>query len=153
MSMRVMRYLPAQHAAMICALPVAAGYALLAGFAIPTQRALLMLACVAGATILRRNTRPLNVLFVAMILVLLWDPSAVMAAGFWFSFLAVAVIFHAVTGQEARPRWLQWGWIQLVIAIALFPLSLYMFQQVSLVSPLANLVLVPYVSLLVVPWG
>ena len=148
---RVMRYLPAQHAAMIGALPVAAGYALLAGFAIPTQRALLMLVCVAGAALFRRNTRPLNVLFVALFLVLLWDPAAVLSAGFWFSFLAVAVIFLAVTGRDARSRWLQWGWIQLVIALALAPLSLYLFQQVSLVSPLANMIMVPFVSLLVVP--
>ena len=147
----VMQIIPAQHAAMAAAVIVALIYAMLAGFAIPTQRALLMLVCVAGASLLRRTTRPMDVLSVALLLVLLWDPSAVMSAGFWFSFLAVAVIFHALTGRMARSRWLKWGWMQLVIALALFPLSLFLFQQASLVSPLANLFMVPYVSLLVVP--
>ena len=147
----VMQTVPAQHAAMTAAVIVALIYAMLAGFAIPTQRALLMLVCVAGASLLRRTTRPMDVLSVALLLVLLWDPAAVMSAGFWFSFLAVAVIFHALTGRMARSRWLKWGWMQLVIALALFPLSLFLFQQASLVSPLANLFMVPYVSLLVVP--
>jgi competence protein ComEC len=148
---RVMSNIPAQHAAMTAAVIVALIYALLAGFAIPTQRALLMLACVAGASLLRRTTRPMDVLSVALLLVLLWDPAAVMSAGFWFSFLAVAVIFYALTGRMARSRWLKWGWMQIVIALALFPLSLFLFQRASLVSPLANLFMVPYVSLLVVP--
>ena len=147
----IMQTIPAQHAAMTAAVIVALIYAMLAGFAIPTQRALLMLVCVAGASLLRRTTRPMDVLSVALLLVLLWDPAAVMSAGFWFSFLAVAVIFHALTGRMARSRWLKWGWMQLVIALALFPLSLFLFQQASLVSPLANLFMVPYVSLLVVP--
>jgi len=147
----VMQIIPAQHAAMTAAVIIALIYAILAGFAIPTQRALLMLACVAGASLLRRTTRPMDVLSAALLLVLLWDPAAVMSAGFWFSFLAVTVIFHALTGRMARSRWLKWGWMQIVIALALFPLSLFMFQQASLVSPLANLFMVPYVSLLVVP--
>jgi len=147
----VMQYIPAQHSAMICAAIIAFIYAMLAGFAIPTQRALLMLVCVAAASLLRRTTRPMDILSVALLLVLLWDPAAVMSAGFWFSFLAVAVIFHALTGRMAHSRWLKWGWMQIVIALALFPMSLFLFQQASLVSPLANLFMVPYVSLLVVP--
>jgi len=101
--------------------------------------------------LLRRTTRPADVLAFALIAVLLWDPASVMSAGFWFSFLAVAVIFYTLGARLAQSRWLKWGWIQIVIALALFPLSLFMFQQTSLVAPLANLVMVPYVSLLVVP--
>jgi len=148
---RIMHIIPAQHAAMICAVIIALIYAMLAGFAIPTQRALLMLTCVAGASLLRRTTRPMDVLFLALMLVLLWDPASVMSAGFWFSFVAVAVIFHVLTGRMAQSPWLKWGWMQIVIALALFPISLFLFQQTSLVSPLANLFMVPYVSLLVVP--
>lgn len=148
---RIMHIIPAQHAAMICAAIIALIYAMLAGFAIPTQRAMLMLTSVAGASLLRRTTRPMDVLSLALMLVLLWDPASVMSAGFWFSFIAVAVIFHALTGRMAQSRWLKWGWMQIVIALALFPMSLFLFQQTSLVSPLANLFMVPYVSLLVVP--
>jgi competence protein ComEC len=147
----LMLVIPVQHAAMVSAVTIALIYAALAGFAIPTQRALLMLACVAGAALTRRTARPFDVLAFALMLVLLWDPVAVISAGFWFSFLAVAAIFLTLQRGNTQSRWLQWGRMQLVIALALFPLSLFMFQQTSLVSPLANLFMVPYVSLLVVP--
>ena len=147
----LMTAVPAPMAAMIAAVIVALIYATLAGFAIPAQRALLMLACVAGGTLTRRSCRPLDVLAFALILVLLWDPASVISAGFWFSFVAVAIIFYTSSERFAQSRWLKWGWIQLVIALALFPLSLFLFQQTSLLSPLANLLMVPYVSLLVVP--
>lgn len=147
----VMRCLPAQHAAMIAAFIMALIYATLAGFAIPTQRALLMLACVVGASLCRRLTRPRDVLALALAAVILWDPSAVLSAGFWFSFLAVAAIFYVMEAGTQRSRWFKWGWLQCVIAVALLPPSLFLFQQASLVAPLANLIMVPYVSLLVVP--
>lgn len=147
----LMLRIPAQHVAMVVSLVSAFVYALLAGFAIPTQRALLMLVCSVAALLLRRNARSLDVLGFALIAVLLWDPAAVLSAGFWFSFLAVAVIFFALSGRIARSRWMKWVGIQVAIALALLPLSWYMFQQASLVAPLANLFMVPYVSLLVVP--
>lgn len=147
----VMRRLPAQHAAMIAAVIMAFIYATLAGFAIPTQRALLMLVCVVGASLCRRLTRPRDVLALALAAVILWDPTAVMSAGFWFSFLAVAAIFYVMEAGAQQSLWLKWGWLQFVIALALLPLSLFLFQQTSLVAPLANLIMVPYVSLLVVP--
>jgi competence protein ComEC len=148
---RIMYWLPAQHAAMLAAVVFALIYATLAGFAIPTQRAVLMLICTVGALLLKRQSRPHNVLAFALIMVLLWDPMAVLSAGFWFSFLAVAAIFYTLTGPWARSRWFKWVGLQLIIALSLAPLSLFMFQQTSLVAPLANLLMVPYVSFLVVP--
>ena len=147
----VMFRLPAQHAAMIAAVITALIYATLAGFAIPTQRALLMLACVVGASLCRRLIRPRDVLALALTVVILWDPTAVMSAGFWFSFLAVAAIFYVMEAGAQRSCWFKWAWLQFVIALALLPLSLFMFQRTSLVAPVANIIMVPYVSLLVVP--
>ena len=149
---RAMKRVPAQQCAISLGLLVAVLYALLAGLSIPTQRALLMLSCVAGAWLLKRNPRPLDTLALAMLAVLIWDPVAVLSAGFWFSFLAVGVILYVFSGRiAASRRWLQWSGLQISIALALFPLSLLLFQQTSLVSPLANLIMVPYVSFLVVP--
>ncbi len=149
--------LPAQHMAIIAGLVMATLYALLAGMSIPTQRALIMLASFAVAALLRRNQWPFDALALALFLVVLWQPSSVLAPGFWFSFLAVAVIFY-LCGNRADPagghkpgRWLRWGGIQLGISLSLLPLSLFMFQQSSLVAPLANIIMVPFVSLLVVP--
>ena len=144
--------MPAQHMAIISALLLAGVYALLAGLTIPTQRALLMLASFSAAWLLRRNQWSFDALGLAMLVILIWQPVSVLSPGFWFSFLAVGVIFYVFRNPTTnRQRWLRWGGIQFCIALALMPLSLFMFQQSSLVSPLANLVMVPYVSLLVVP--
>ena len=152
----VMKHVPAQQLAMLAGLGIAVIYALLAGLSIPTQRALLMLCCFVLMLLLKRNFKPINIMATALLLILLWDPVSVLSVGFWFSFLAVAVIFYVFSGRLSqghgwRVRIRQWGWLQFSIALALFPFSLLLFQQTSLISPLANLILVPYVSFLVVP--
>lgn len=157
----VMKYIPAQHIALFAGMLVALLYALLAGLSVPTQRAIIMLFTLSLMVLMRRNIRPLDSLGFALLLVLLFDPLAVLSAGFWFSFSAVAVIFICVINAEKAvemPWWKktvlllkQWVRLQLIISVFLLPLSLYMFQQGSLISPLANLLLIPYVSFLVVP--
>ena len=151
-----MKYVSAQQLAMLGGLGVAVVYALLAGLSIPTQRALLMLTCFVVMLLLKRNFKSTNAMATALLGILLLDPVSVLSAGFWFSFLAVAVIFYVFSGRLSndhgwRIRLRQWGWMQFSIALALFPFSLLLFQQTSLISPLANLILVPYVSFLVVP--
>lgn len=151
-----MKYVPAQHLAILAGWFVALGYALLAGLSIPTQRALLMLSCFVLVLLLKRNFKPVNAMAMALLVILLWDPVSVLSAGFWFSFLAVSIIFYVFSARlnqsySWRERSFQWGWMQFSIALALFPFSLLIFQQTSLISPVANAILVPYVSFLVVP--
>jgi len=148
----LLRRYSADQLAALLALLCALAYGALAGFAIPTRRALIMLLVVLGAVLAKRPLRPVNSLAMALWLVLLLDPLAVLSAGFWFSFLAVAAIAWGLSGRLGRePLLLQWGRLQWVIALMLLPLSLLLFQQASLVAPLANLILVPWVSFLVVP--
>lgn len=148
----LMLYMPAPKAAAVASVAAALGYAALAGFSIPTQRAVIMITVIMSALILQRVVRPNHSLALALLLVLLWDPLAILSAGFWLSFAAVAVITYVVTGRHTpHPWWHHWGRIQWIISIGLFPLLLTLFQQVSLIAPLANLIAVPVVSLLVVP--
>ncbi len=163
----VMKRMPAQHIALLAGMVSALLYALIAGLSIPTQRAVIMLFVLSLMLLVRRNHRPFDALGFALLMVLLVDPLAVLSAGFWFSFSAVAVIFISISrGFEKTAGdsgfWgnlfasvlavlKQWVRLQLLISLFLLPLSLFMFQQVSLVSPLVNLLLIPYVSFLVVP--
>src|SRR3569623_1949024 len=142
----------APKAAAVAARIAALVYSALAGFAVPTQRALIMIAVVMHAVLRGRHTRPFHVLALALLLVLLRDPLAVMEAGFWLSFAAVAVIFYGMTARLApQGLWWHFGRTQLLVAIGLLPLMLVLFQRVSLVSPLANLIAVPWVTFVVVP--
>lgn len=145
---------PAPLVAAGAALLAALGYTALAGFAIPTQRALVMLAVALGGVFLRRRTSPSVLLAAALLAVLLVDPLAVIAPGFWLSFAAVAVILYALSGADAKgwkERLVAWGRLQWAIAAGLLPLLLFLFQQVSLSGPLANLVAIPVVEMAVIP--
>ncbi len=151
-SERLTLALPAQKAAAVAGFVAALGYCLMSGFAVPAQRTLYMVGVVALALWLGRVTSASRVLAIALGVVLIADPWAVLSAGFWLSFGAVAVIFYVVTGRTSRPGWLaQWGAVQWAVTLGLAPITLVLFQQVSLVSPIANAVAIPLVSLVITP--
>ncbi len=143
---------PAPKAGALAALLAAGLYAALAGFAVPTQRALVMVAVVMLALMAQRQTRPSTLLALALLVVLAIDPLAVLSPGFWLSFAAVAAILLGVSGRVGTTRgWRGWGRVQWVVTLGLLPLLILLFQRASLVAPLANLLAVPWVSLLTVP--
>lgn len=162
---------------------VASLYAALAGFTLPTQRALAML-IVAQILIVARRRRPIaNGLGSALLLVLVLDPLASLTASFWLSFGAVAVLLISIrepahpmrAWAEAEPRagttcggragpaprrrsWLRcrhhiaaFTRLQLALTLALMPLVVWFFGQLSLASLIVNLVAIPLFSLFVVP--
>jgi len=144
--------LPARKAAVLAGLAMATAYALLAGYAVPTQRTLYMLGVVAVALWSGRSVSASLVLCWALLAVVVLDPWAVLAPGFWLSFGAVAAIMFAGNGRIARPGWLREAvHTQWAVTLGLMPLLLALFQQVSLVSPLANAFAIPLVSLVVTP--
>ena len=170
-SERLTLLLPARKAAALVALLVALAYALLSGFAVPAQRTVYMVATVAAALWLNRNFSLAQILSIALLGVLIPDPWAVMSPGFWLSFGAVALILYVTayrlnsshtqpegdskTGENRASALLrvlmEYGKVQWAMTIGLIPLLLGLFQQVSLVSPIANAVAIPLVSLVVVP--
>ncbi len=151
-SERLTLALPARKAAALAGAMVALGYALIAGFSIPTQRTLYMLSVFACALWLGRQVPISRVLAYALLVVVVFDPWAVLAPGFWLSFGAVAVIAYALNGRLRRPHWLRTAvTTQWAVTLGLLPLLLLMFQQASVISPLANALAIPVISLLVVP--
>lgn len=183
--------LPAQKAAALAGVAMALVYVLLAGFGVPAQRTLYMLAVVAAALWFDRLTSVSHVLCLALAVVILFDPWAVLWPGFWLSFGAVAVILYASVGRvkpvppdvmaqlaaqtaaehnaaepasspSAVPAWKR-GWhvvhaslreasrTQYAVTIGLVPLTMLLFGQVSLISPLANAIAIPLVSFVVTP--
>ena len=155
-------WIPAVKIQAISALFAATFYAAMAGFSIPTQRALVMLLLLLGSQLLLINMQPRRQLAVAFIVLLLWDPMAVISPGFWLSFTAVAAIFMVLQADNTkRPE--QYSRSQLLdkmrqlialqwhISLALVPLQVFYFSQVSLLAPLINLVLIPLFGFVIVP--
>ena len=146
-----LRY-PARKAAIVAGTAVALAYTLMTGYAVPAQRTLVMLAVIAGCVLCDRHGSASRVLALAALAVLALDPWAVLSPGFWLSFGAVAAIFYVmalrtgVRGHLARA-----AAEQLAVTAVMLPMLLALFQEVSLVSPLANAFAIPLVSLVVVP--
>ena len=144
--------LPARKAATLAGLLIALGYALISGYGVPAQRTVYMLGTVAIALWLSRTISPSQLLASALVLVLTLDPWAVIAPGFWLSFGAVALIFYITANRLRSGHWLvEYARIQWAMSIGLIPLLLALFQQISLVSPIANAFAIPLVSFIVVP--
>ena len=151
------RWLPAPVAARVGGLLVATGYALFSGWGVPAQRTVLMLASF-GLLQLAGLRWPwwLNWL-AACAVVLAVDPWALTQAGFWLSFVAVGILFATDSGaggsggKRDGGRFLQLLREQWTVTLALTPLSLLLFGQVSLVGLLANLVAIPWVTLVITP--
>ena len=170
-SVKLTLWLPARKAGAIAALLVATGYAMLAGFGAPAQRTVYMVGAVAAALWTNRNFALTQILSIALIGVLIPDPFAVLFAGFWLSFGAVALILyvtaHRIMDDEAMQRkpnqrmeispsaffrFLRgYTSVQWAVTIGLIPLLLALFGQLSLISPIANAFAIPLISLIVVP--
>ena len=145
--------LPAPDVGMLIGLLGAIAYAAMAGFAIPTQRALMMLAVLVASHFSRRWVRPIGILMLALILVLFFDPLSVLSSSFWLSFSAVffILLFLDAHRQSNTPYWMQFVLIQLVVTLGLIPLLGIWFNRISLIGPVANLLAVPVVSIIIVP--
>ena len=129
----------------------AIGYALLAGFTLPTQRALIMVLVVLIGLIVRRQYASSSILATALFLVLLFDPLAVLSQGLWLSFIAVALILMTLARRLKRQRF-EILTIQFALSLGMLPLTLGLFGIGSLSSPIANLLAIPWVTIVVVPF-
>lgn len=148
--------------ATIAALGMAVAYACLSGLAVPSQRATIMLALAAVALLGRRRPDPVRIVALAAMLIFILDPVSTMTPGFSLSFGAVALLIFLVSiylrpfdgpAYVARPASMvrQLVHMQFVLLFGLMPLTVLVFQRLSLVAPAVNLITVPVFSLITVP--
>lgn len=163
-SARLATWRPAPVAARWSGVAAASAYALFAGWGVPAQRTVWMLAIVA---LLRSGGRrwpaPL-VLLAAAVAVTALDPWALLQPGFWLSFAAVGLLMAADAAPAApAPAASPWGRARLAVraglhtqavaTLGLAPLSMVFFQQVSVVGFAANLIAIPLVTLAITPFA
>lgn len=148
---------------LLCGLLFAFGYAWLAGFSLPTIRALLMCLIVGVLRITAINWRPWQILLATLSLCLLWDPFVSYSAGFWLSFGAVIIfLIMVIIGNSPALADLPWQlrWyqhlkqlckVQGYLLLLMLPMQWWWFGGVSLAAPLTNLMAVPWLSVITVP--
>lgn len=161
LSARACRWMPAPRAALVMGVLLAAAYALFSGWGLPAQRTICMLAVVALLQWLGVRWPWACVWLLALAVIVVADPWALWQAGFWLSFVAVGVLLASnsvadrAEAASAKRRFLarlkelwreQW-----LISLALAPLGLLLFGQVSVVGLLANLLAIPWVTWVVTP--
>lgn len=148
------RCMPRVQAAGLGCVIGALGYAAVAGFALPTMRTVLMIAVVVGARLVRRAQRTVDALAIAAMALLLADPLSLLSAGFWLSFAGVAWLLWCLPQASARSvggRLREFFAAQAVATIGLLPFAVTLFGQASLAGPVANVIAIPWWSLVVVP--
>jgi competence protein ComEC len=150
-------WLPAPYFAAGWSLLAAGFYALLAGFMVPTQRALIMLVVAMSGILFTRRVVPSAILALSLLIVLLWDPLAVLSLGFWLSFGAVAAIVYVLTNRRELgiSVLLKWGldsWrTQIAVSLLVAIIFLAQFGYTPLSSLVANFIAIPWFGLVIVP--
>ena len=147
-------WLPAPIAASACAALVALAYAVFTSWGVPAQRTVWMLGIVTLLRMYGLRWPLIQVWLTVCAVVLALDPWALMQAGFWLSFVAVGVLFASGMHAPATTLWAaaQRMWReQWLMSVCLAPLTLLLFHQVSVVGLFANLLAVPWVTLVVTP--
>jgi competence protein ComEC len=156
-SSRLCQAFAAPSAGLIGGVLLATAYAVFSGWGVPSQRTILMLATVGLLRLSGRQWPWPQVWMLACAVVVAFDPWALTQAGFWLSFVAVGILFATDPGAGyaastgARGRFIAMFREQWVITLALAPLTLLLFGQVSLVGLAANAFAIPWVTLVVTP--
>ena len=152
---RIYEYIPKQTIIMFPALTSAIAYSALAGFAISTQRALAMLVVYVVCRLIARDVSLIKVLSIAMTIVLMLDPFSVLDIGFWLScgaVLLIGLISYVAELKQGEPiQKTSLFKLQPLLWLGMMPMTISFFGQVSLVSPVVNLILVPLFCTVLVP--
>ena len=151
------------ESAIVVALLVAVLYALVSGFAVPAQRASLMIAIAAVALLRRRYAGPMAIVSASCMVIAVLTPLATLAPGFKLSFAAVVILLWLARRYQdpATPPGRPWtrlintlrqlATVQLLLLLGLLPITVIIFGRIVFAAPPVNLIAVPLFSLLTVP--
>ncbi len=149
------RHIPAQTLAQVGSILGALAIALLSGFGYPAQRALIMLAVFLYTRWSGRHLSLANILALSVIIIVMLQPFAILSVSFWLSVLAVSIITFLLSykqtirnGHSGIKQWLRINWF---LFVSLMPLTWVVFDSVSIVGFIANLLLIPLTSFVTTP--
>jgi len=156
-------------AALLSLVPVIA-YGVVAGLSPSTQRAVLMVSVFLMTFLLAKEQDSMNTLALAALVILVVDPPSLFSISFQLSFVTVFVIIFGFSSiqnygflqlAQNQSNWQKWLSVKLVsfLLVSLFatcgslPLVAFYFNQISLVGPAANFLVVPLIGFITIPLG
>ncbi|MBT5031389.1 MAG: DUF4131 domain-containing protein, partial [Proteobacteria bacterium] len=143
-------HVPAQFVAGWAGVLVASSYAALSGWGVPVQRAILMLVLFQLNRSVGRRCCPYHGLLLIAVVLLLFDPLVILDVGYWMSCYAVLVLI-CLTDSTSSLGWKGAASLQIKLNLLMAPLVLLLFNEVSLLSPLVNFIVVPLVGSVLLP--
>ncbi|WP_029034207.1 ComEC/Rec2 family competence protein [Salinimicrobium terrae] len=140
----------------LCIIVCLWGFAVLAGLSPSVVRSVTMFSFLAVGLEINRRTSSLNSIFLSLMLLLLIRPQWVFEVGFQLSYLAVLsiILFQPLLRRLYSPpnRIMKYFWDLLTVTIAaqvgVLPLSLYYFHQFPGLFFLTNLLILPFLGLI-----
>lgn len=131
-------------------------FGFIAGLAPSVLRSVTMFSFVAIGMYLRRSTNIFHTLLVSMLLILLFEPSFLFDVGFQLSYVALFFILwlQPLLSQLWMPKTVisKYFWDILTVSFAAqigaFPLSIYYFHQFPGLFFVTNLVIIPFLSII-----
>lgn len=152
LSPRLCRKAPAQYVAVIFSILAAFLYSLLAGFSLPTQRAVIMVLVIGVFWLAKKKVPVTHSLVIAFVIIVMLDWQSIYSTSLWLSFSAVFfLVIIATILQQYKSKFTSNFLAQFYLTLFLIPISVYFFGGFSLVSFIANIVAIPLVSLFIVP--
>lgn len=139
-------------------------YTAFVGFEIPALRTCLTVILISTVLLLRQKVQPLKLILLSASLLLLIDPLSILSAAFWLSYGACFILIRVYQTTQQQPKNQIKTWktqLKLFISVliesqwkvfvALFPLVILIFQQVSWFAPVINLIAIPFIGVIIVP--
>lgn len=151
-SQRAMQIVPAQVVSLSIAVIAALGYGIFTGWAIPCERAAMMIAILCLSQMGTFNLTMLDRVLLAFTIIIIFNPVDITAESFWLSLIAVTSIGYGIQNQGSSQSWFkQWLFINAIVTVSLLPWSLYFFAQYAFLAYVANLIAVPWVAFFLLP--
>lgn len=159
---------PVKRIGAVAGLVAAMGYMMLAGGLsnVPALRSTIMLALIFGAVLAGRRALTMRNVAIAAIAIILIDPASVFRPSFQLSFAAVVALIGIYelprkTGEREDRNWLQRVWsvtwataaTSFIAGAATLLFSAYHFQQTAPLGVLGNVLVLPVVSLIIMPFA
>ena len=167
---RVTLHISPNQIAALASFPLLSGYLLLSGMRVPAMRAFIMISFFLFGILIGRKRAWQTTLAFAAFLLVLWQPYVIFELSFQLSFLSVLLIGLFASGQkeeskamggEAEVSVFSFRFIKkyivrilvmsLWVTAGLMPLIAFYFHRVQLISPAANLAVVPVAGFLLIP--
>jgi competence protein ComEC len=155
---------PVKKIAALFAICAGAMYLVFSGGAIATERAFIMVVIAYGAIIFDRRAISLRNVAIAAVILLIIQPESLLSPGFQMSFAATSALVAAYDSfRRHELSWVKWPWVlraittvfvtSLVAGLATVPISALHFNQISRFGLIANLLSVPIMGSIIMPFG